>query len=136
MIFKRSYLVHYFFSILLFFCCYQELYEIQAPETCFIVQEFFPSKKRQARAIMKKERRGCCPKFATGPFYDQFAKYMNIFHKTGVRMVILRGLRFNWLKRYDTISKKNKIEKNKSEEFFTKLIKNGNGNICVLCHNI
>ena len=67
-----------------------------------------------------------------------FANCMNIFHKTEVQTVIFRcltGLNLNWFKSYDTKCKKNKNAKNTIEFFLTKLQKNGNGNVCILCHN-
>ena len=81
------------------------------------------------------------PKFESDkwPFYNRFwpffANYMNIFHKTEIQTVILRcstSLKLNWYKSYDT---KCKNAKNTKESFFTKSQKNGNGNICFLCHN-
>jgi hypothetical protein len=70
------------------------------------------------------------------PFSDHiwpfFPKYMFIFHKTQIQTVILRrltSLNLNWYKIYDTKRKKRKCV------FLYKIAKNGNGNICVLCHN-
>ena len=68
----------------------------------------------------------------TWPF---FANYMFIFHKTEIQTVILRcltSLNLNWYKNYDT---KRKNAKNTNVWFCTKSQKNGNGNICILCHN-
>ena len=50
------------------------------------------------------------------------------------------GLNLNWFKSYDTNEKhaktqNAKITKNITRIFFTKLLKNENGNVCVLCHN-
>ena len=67
-----------------------------------------------------------------------FANGMFIFHKTEIQTVILRclmSLNLNWYKSYD---KKHKNAKNAKDEnicFCTKSPKNGNGNICILCHN-
>ena len=64
-----------------------------------------------------------------------FANYMFIFHKIEIQTVILRcltSLNLNWYKSYDT---KRKNTKNANVCFCTKLQKNGNENICVLCHN-
>ena len=59
-----------------------------------------------------------------------FGNHMNIFHKTGVKTVILRcwtGLKLNWFNSYDTNAKNvkmqlmQKIQKiHKNEEVFTK----------------
>ena len=64
-----------------------------------------------------------------------FAICMVIFHKTEIQTVILRcliSLSLNWYKSYDT---KCKNSKNTNLCFWTKLQKNGNGNISVLSHN-
>ena len=64
-----------------------------------------------------------------------FANYMNIFHKTEIQTVILRclmSLKLNRCKSYDT---KCKNPENANESFFSKSQKNGDGNICLLCHN-
>ena len=64
-----------------------------------------------------------------------FGKYIDIFHKTEIQTVILRCLmssNLNWYKSYDT---KRKNSKNTNLCFWTKLQKNGNGNISVLCYN-
>ena len=64
-----------------------------------------------------------------------FAICMFIFHKTEVQTVILKcltGLNLDWFKSYDT--KRKKLKK-ASMCFWTKLQKNRNGNISVLCHN-
>ena len=64
-----------------------------------------------------------------------FAKYMFIFHKTEIQTVILRcltSLNLNWYKSYDTEGKNTHFA---NVCFWTKSQKNGNGNICVLCHN-
>ena len=73
------------------------------------------------------------------PFYDHvwpfFSKYMVIFHKTEIQTVILRflmSLNLNWYKSYDS---KWKNSKSANLCFWTKLQKNGNGNISVLCYN-
>ena len=61
--------------------------------------------------------------------------HMVIFHKTEIQTVILRclmSLNLNWYKSYDT---KRKNSKNANLCFWTKLQKNGNGNISVLSHN-
>ena len=58
------------------------------------------------------------------------------FHKNEIQTVILRCLRslnLNWYNSYDT---KQKNAKNAKECFCTKLQKNKNGNICILCHNL
>ena len=63
-----------------------------------------------------------------------FANCMLIFHKIEIQMVILRcltSLNLNWYKSYDTKCKKTK---NANVIFCRKLQKNGNENICVLCH--
>ena len=63
------------------------------------------------------------------------ANYMLIFHKIEIQTVILTylsSLNLNWYKSYDT---KRKNTKNANVCFCTKLQKNGNENICVLCHN-
>ena len=60
---------------------------------------------------------------------------MFIFHKTEIQTVILRCLtiiNLNCYKSYDT---KHKNAKNANVWFCTKSQKNGNGNICILCHN-
>ena len=60
---------------------------------------------------------------------------MVIFHKTEIQAVILRclmSLNPNWYKSYDT---KRKNSRNANLCFWTKLQKNRNGNISVLCHN-
>ena len=60
---------------------------------------------------------------------------MVIFHKTEIHTFILRcltSLNLNWYKSYDT---KRKNSKNANLCFWTKLQKNGNGNISVLSHN-
>ena len=60
---------------------------------------------------------------------------MVIFHKTEIQAVILRclmSLNPNWYKSYDT---KLKNSRNANLCFWTKLQKNRNGNISVLCHN-
>ena len=65
-----------------------------------------------------------------------FADHMVIFHKTEIQTVILRclmSLNLNWYKSYDT---KRKNSKNTNLCFWTKLQKNGNGNISFLCHNL
>ena len=64
-----------------------------------------------------------------------FANFISIFHKTEVQTVILRcltNLNLNWYNSYDT---KRKNTKNANVCFHTKSQKNGNGNICVSCHN-
>ena len=64
-----------------------------------------------------------------------FANQMVIFHKTEIQTVILRclmSLNLNWYKSYDT---KRKNSKSANLCFWTKLQKNGNGNISVLCYN-
>ena len=64
-----------------------------------------------------------------------FANYMCIFHKTEIQTVILRcltSLNLNWYKSCET---KCKNAKNTNVCFCTKVQKNRNGNICVLCHN-
>ena len=61
---------------------------------------------------------------------------MLIFHKTEIQTVILRclmSLNLNWYKSYDT---KRKNSKSANLCFWTKLQKNGNGNISFLCHNL
>ena len=65
-----------------------------------------------------------------------FSNYMFIFHKIEIQTVILRcltSLNLNWYKSYDT---KRKNSKNANLCFWTKLQKNGNGNISFLCHNL
>ena len=65
-----------------------------------------------------------------------FANHMVIFHKTEIQTVILRcfmSQNFNWYKSYDT-NRKN--SKNANLCFWTKLQKNGNGNISILCYNL
>jgi hypothetical protein len=60
---------------------------------------------------------------------------MFIFHKTEIQTVILRcltSLNFNWYKSYDTEHINTHFA---NVCFWTKLQKNKNGNICVLCHN-
>ena len=60
---------------------------------------------------------------------------MFIFHKTEIQTVILRcltSLNLNWYKSYDTEGKNTNFA---NVCFWTKSQKNGNGNICVLCHN-
>ena len=64
-----------------------------------------------------------------------FTNYMFFFHTTEIQTVTLRcltSLNFNWYKSYDTerINTHFVIVR-----FWTKLQKNENGNICVLCHN-
>ena len=65
-----------------------------------------------------------------------FTNCMFIFYKTEVQTVILRclkSLNLNWYDSYDT---KRKSAKNANQCFCTKLQKNENGNICILCHNL
>ena len=69
--------------------------------------------------------------------YGNFlANHIVIFHKTEIQTVILRcfmSQNFNWYKSYDT-NRKN--SKNANLCFWTKLQKNGNGNISILCYNL
>ena len=72
--------------------------------------------------------RAWCPKFATGLNVcfttissHFFGNYMNIFHKTEVKTVILRcwtGLKLNWFKRYDTNAKNAKKKLHKWGVFY------------------
>ena len=87
----------------------------------------------QVRHIPKKWQLINCHFYTI--FGHSFANYMVIFLKTEIQIVILRcltSLNLNWYKSYDT---KCKNAKNTNVWFCTKSQKNGNGNICVLCHN-
>ena len=65
-----------------------------------------------------------------------FFPQLNVFfHKTEIQTVISRrwtSLNLNWYKSYDTKCKNTDFA---NVCFCTKSQKNGNGNICVLCHN-
>ena len=62
-------------------------------------------------------------------------RYMLIFHKTEIQMVILRCLTSPNLNCYKSYNTKGRKAKNTNVCFCTKLQKNGNWNICLLCHN-
>ena len=73
------------------------------------------------------------------PFYNHiwqfFANYMCIFHKTEIQTVILRCLTSLNLIGTKVVKQNAKTAKNTNVCFCTKVQKNRNGNICVLCHN-
>ena len=102
-----------------------------------LVQKLWPKRKNA-----KNKSSANSPKFETDkrPFYNHFwpffANHVIIFHKTEIQKVILRclmSLKLNWCKSYAT---KCKNTENTNKSFFTKSQKTGNGNICILCHNL
>ena len=64
-----------------------------------------------------------------------FGNYIDIFHKTEIQTVILRCWTDLYLNLWHKMQIKLKNPKNPNAFFSTILLKNGNGNVCILSHN-